>query len=80
MRTALSLGAVGDANAALHDAIAAILMGALSIYMLGLRGVVGRGTQRAHHGSSFLALLELLGRGAPDLAHSLDTYCKRGGQ
>jgi hypothetical protein len=40
MRAALPLGAVGDANAALHDEIVAILMGALGMYAHGLRGVV----------------------------------------
>ena len=65
MRAALSLGAVGDADTALHGAILAILMGAaLAIYALGLRGVVGRGTQRAEHGSFFLALHGVVGTGA----------------
>ena len=56
MRAALLLGAVGDADAALHGMIVAILMRALANYKLGLRGVVGRGTRRAQHGSSLLAL------------------------
>ncbi len=43
MRTALPSGAVGDADAALHGTIVAILMRELAIYTLGLRGVVGRG-------------------------------------
>jgi hypothetical protein len=43
MRTALPSGAVGDADAALHDAIVAILLRALAIYTLALWGVVGRG-------------------------------------
>ena len=51
MRAALPSGAVGDADAALHGAIVAILMRALAIYMLGLRGIVGRGTGRAQHSS-----------------------------
>ena len=42
---------MGDADAALHGAIVAILMRALAIYTLGLRRVVGRGTRRAQHGS-----------------------------
>ena len=43
MRAALPLGAVGDAPSALHDEIAAILMGALALATdaLGQRGVVG---------------------------------------
>ncbi len=56
MCAALPSGAVGDADAALHGAIVAILMRALANYTLGLRGVVGRGTRRAQHGSSLLAL------------------------
>ena len=35
MRAALPLGAVGDADAALHGAIVTILMRALAIYTLG---------------------------------------------
>ena len=56
MHAALLLGAMGDADAALHGMIVAILMRALANYKLGLRGVVGRGTRRAQHGSSLLAL------------------------
>ena len=50
MRAALPLGVVGDADAALHGAIVAILMRALVMYTLGFRGVVGRGTRHAQHG------------------------------
>jgi hypothetical protein len=42
---------MGDADAALHGAIVAIMMRALAIYTLGFRGVVERGTRCAQHGS-----------------------------
>ena len=43
MRTALPLGAVGDAEAALHGAIVAILVRALANNTLGFEGLVGGG-------------------------------------
>ena len=46
MRTALPSGAVGDADAALHNTIVAIFLRALAIYTLALCGVVGRGGWR----------------------------------
>ena len=63
MCAALPSGTVGDVDAALHGAIVTILMRALAIYTLGLRGVVGRGTRCAQHGSSWRIFLILL-RGA----------------
>ena len=58
MRAALPSGAVGDADAALHGAIVAIMMRALAIYTLGFRGVVERGTRCTQHGSIGMSVQE----------------------
>ena len=56
MRAALPFGAVGDANAARHDVIVAILMGALATDTLGHCGVVEiGGTQHALAHGFFLS-------------------------